>query len=234
MNIIVTGASRGIGYATVHHLAREKTNAILAISRNEPNLIQLRDECQKLGNQNVLVKSFDLRNDDISVLLETINECFSHLDILINNAGALINRPFAAVTKDEAHHVFDVNFFKPFELIQLTLPFLRLSKLAHVVNITSMAGFQGSSKYPGLSVYSSSKAALTCLTECLASEFKDSNIRFNGLALGATRTEMLSEAFPGLNAPVNADTMGEYIARFSMHGHKVYNGAVLPVTISNP
>ncbi|MFW6227192.1 MAG: SDR family NAD(P)-dependent oxidoreductase [Bacteroidota bacterium] len=218
MNIIVTGASRGIGYATVHHLAREKTNAILAISRNEPNLIQLRDECQKLGNQNVLVKSFDLRNDDISVLLETINECFSHLDILINNA----------------HHVFDVNFFKPFELIQLTLPLLRLSKLAHVVNITSMAGFQGSSKYPGLSVYSSSKAALTCLTECLASEFKDSNIRFNGLALGATRTEMLSEAFPGLNAPVNADTMGEYIARFSMHGHKVYNGAVLPVTISNP
>ena len=105
---------------------------------------------------------------------------------------------------------------------------------SHIVNITSMGGFQGSSKYKGLAYYSASKAALACLTECLATEFSEAGIKVNCLALGAVQTEMFEEAFPGYKAPVDAREMGEFIADFALKGHKFFNGKILPVAVGNP
>jgi len=104
----------------------------------------------------------------------------------------------------------------------------------HIVNIGSMGGFQGSSKFPGLSVYSSSKAAVASFTECLAEELKETKIKVNCLALGATQTEMLEEAFPGYEAPLSANKMAEFIADFSLNSSKWINGKVLPISISTP
>ena len=97
-----------------------------------------------------------------------------------------------------------------------------------------MGGFQGSSKFPGLSFYSSSKAALASITECLAEEYKNENIKFNSLALGAVNTKMLNEAFPGFNAPLNADEMAKYIYDFAINGCKYFNGKIIPVSLSTP
>jgi NAD(P)-dependent dehydrogenase (short-subunit alcohol dehydrogenase family) len=97
-----------------------------------------------------------------------------------------------------------------------------------------MGGFQGSMKFKGLSYYSASKAALACLSECLANEFADSNISVNCLALGAVQTEMLEEAFPGYKAPVTAKEMAGFISYFAINGHKFYNGKILPVAVSTP
>jgi NAD(P)-dependent dehydrogenase (short-subunit alcohol dehydrogenase family) len=97
-----------------------------------------------------------------------------------------------------------------------------------------MGGFQGSAKYKGLSYYSASKAAIACLTECLAKEFSEYGIRVNCLALGAVQTEMLDEAFPGYKAPVNAKQMAEFVSGFALNGHKFFNGKILPVAIGNP
>ena len=97
-----------------------------------------------------------------------------------------------------------------------------------------MGGFQGSAKYSGLSYYSASKAALACLTECLANEFTGFGISVNCLALGSVQTEMLNEAFPGYKAPVDAKQMAEYISGFALTGHKFFNGKILPVAIGNP
>ena len=102
----------------------------------------------------------------------------------------------------------------PARMIQSFLPLLKKSKSPHVVNISSMAGFQGSKKFPGLSHYSASKAAIAALTESLAEEFNQ-EIAFNALCLGAVQTEMLEEAFPGYQAPLNPDEMAEYIADFA-------------------
>ncbi len=109
-----------------------------------------------------------------------------------------------------------------------------MSKGSHIVNISSMGGFQGSSKYKGLSYYSASKAAIACLTECLAREFKEMGISVNCLALGSVQTEMLNEAFPGYKAPVSAEEMGEFIAEFALKGNKFFNGKILPVAVTNP
>ncbi len=97
-----------------------------------------------------------------------------------------------------------------------------------------MGGIQGSVKFPGLSIYSSSKAALATLTECLAEEYKDQKMAFNYLALGAVQTEMLEEAFPEYRAPLSANEMAEFIVHFSLQGYNYFNGKILPVSISTP
>jgi NAD(P)-dependent dehydrogenase (short-subunit alcohol dehydrogenase family) len=126
----------------------------------------------------------------------------------------------------------ETNFFGTASLIRALVPMM--PEGSHIVNISSMGGFQSSSKYKGLSYYSASKAALACLTECLANEFKEYGIIINCLALGAVQTEMLDEAFPGYKAPVNAVEMAEYISGFVLTGNKFFNGKILPVAIGNP
>jgi NAD(P)-dependent dehydrogenase (short-subunit alcohol dehydrogenase family) len=97
-----------------------------------------------------------------------------------------------------------------------------------------MGGVQGSAKFAGLSAYSSSKAALCTLTECLAEELKLENISVNCLALGAVQTEMLSKAFPGYRAPLSASEMAEFIVQFARSGHYYFNGKILPVSSTTP
>jgi NAD(P)-dependent dehydrogenase (short-subunit alcohol dehydrogenase family) len=111
---------------------------------------------------------------------------------------------------------------------------LDVHEKTHIVNISSIGGFQGSVKFPGLSAYSSSKAALVCLTECLAEEFKDKNIAFNCLALGAVQTDMLNEAFPGYKAPVSASSMASFVTDFVLKAHHFMNGKIIPVSLSTP
>lgn len=97
-----------------------------------------------------------------------------------------------------------------------------------------MGGFQGSSKFPGLAGYSASKAALTCLTECLSEEFKDTKVVFNCLALGAVQTEMLGEAFPGYKAPLGPHEMAEFIGYFALNAYKFMKGKIIPVSLTTP
>jgi NAD(P)-dependent dehydrogenase (short-subunit alcohol dehydrogenase family) len=97
-----------------------------------------------------------------------------------------------------------------------------------------MGGVQGSMKFPGLTAYSSSKGAVISLSEVLAEEYKEKQIAFNVLALGAVQTEMLEEAFPGYQAPLKAVEMASYILDFSLTGNKFYNGKVLEVSSSTP
>jgi len=83
-------------------------------------------------------------------------------------------------------------------------------------------------------LYAASKGALAILTECMAEELKGRNIKANCLALGAVQTEMLAEAFPGYEAPVKPNEMASFIKNFALNGHHVYNGKILPVSLSTP
>ncbi len=229
MNVIITGASRGIGYATALRLS-DQGHRILALSRNLEKLQAL----QKAEGQNgIEILSFDLANCSADQLLEKVNR-MGGVDILINNAGHIIKKPFEQLTKADWRLAYEVNLFGVVELIQILLPFLKESPNAHILNVSSMGGFQGSSKFPGLVAYSSSKGALSNLTECLAEEFKEYQVKVNCLALGAVQTEMLAEAFPGYQAPLQASEMAEFMAYFAIQGHRFFNGKVLPVSVSTP
>lgn len=229
MNIIVNGATRGIGREIVLNFAKDTANKILATGRS-------RDQLEKLSaaHDNVRMMVMDLSDFEkySNDLMNIIVQEFRKIDILINTAGSMIPRDFMEIKTSEARQMMETNFFGPASVIRILKPFFHEG--THIVNISSMGGFQGSSKYKGLAYYSASKAALACLTECLAVEFADSGIKVNCLALGAVGTEMLNEAFPGYKAPVSAADMGEFIADFAMKGHKFFNGKILPVAVSNP
>lgn len=224
-NIIITGTSRGIGFELVHLFANQGHN-VLALSRNAKPV-------RNLHFDNISSFPFDLCNEnDYQKVTDFIKEEWKHVDILINNAGAIINKPFAETTFQDFTKVYQINVFGVSELTRTVLPFLK--KDGHVVTISSMGGIQGSMKFPGLSAYSSSKGAVITLVELLAEEYKETGPQFNVLALGAVQTEMLEEAFPGYNAPTTAKEMAEYIQNFALTGNKYYNGKVLQVSNSTP
>lgn len=235
MNVIVTGASRGIGFETALLLCKQG-HKVIAIARNGAGLEKLQIATRSVkSDSNLMILSGDLTNEkDIQELVYTAKALNSRIDVLINNAGILINKEFDKITSEELRSVYELNVFAPFRLIQALLPFMGGHEVSHIVNISSMGGVQGSSKFPGLSAYSSSKAALAGLSELLAEELKEKEIRVNCLALGAAQTEMLSTAFPGYTAPLSAKEMAEWIAWFAINGHKFFNGKILPVAISTP
>lgn len=223
-NIVITGASRGIGLALVKSFLVKHHYKVWALSRNTSPLIRL-----KLPN--VVVTSLDLTDED-AVASWSQNEAPENIDVLINNAGKLVNKPFAETKQSDFEEVYKVNVFG---LANITRAILKnLQPDGHVVNISSMGGIGGTSKFPGLAAYSSSKGAVSILTELLAEEFKETGPVVNALALGAVQTEMLSEAFPGLDVPMTAANMADYIANFALKGRLFYNGKVLPVSNTTP
>lgn len=224
-NVIITGTSRGIGLELVKIFA-EAGHQVLAVSRNEAPV-------KSLGLQNVATLAFDITKEaDLGKLKEQVEKKWKRVDILIHNAGAILNKKFEEITSEEFEQVYRINVFGVAALTKKILPFM--NSTGHVVTISSMGGIQGSVKFPGLSAYSSSKAAVINLTEIWAEEFKENGPSFNVLALGAVQTEMLEEAFPGYKAPLQPGEMAAYIADFSLTGNKFYNGKILQVSNSTP
>ncbi|AXG67986.1 putative oxidoreductase [Kordia sp. SMS9] len=224
-NVIITGTSRGIGFELVHLFANAGYN-VLALSRNEKPI-------SNLTYDNITSFAFDLsKPEDYDRVTNFVKENWEQVDIVIHNAGSLLNRPFGETTMDDFQWIYTVNVFGVAELSRVLLPFMKSG--SHVVTISSMGGIQGSMKFPGLAAYSSSKGAVITLVELLAEEYKDQGIAFNVLALGAVQTEMLAEAFPGYKAPLSALEMAEYIFDFSLNGNKYYNGKIMQVSSSTP
>ncbi len=199
---------------------------MLALSRNETT-------CTALGMQNITAFSFDItKSEDLVKVTDFIESDWESVDIVIHNAGALLLKPFAETTTKDFESIYKVNVFGVAALTRIVLPFMNAG--SHVVTISSMGGIQGSMKFPGLAAYSSSKGAIITWSELLAEEYKEQQIAFNVLALGAVQTEMLEEAFPGYQAPLSATEMAEYIGDFALTGNTYYNGKVLQVSASTP
>lgn len=232
MNYIITGAGKGIGFETVKQLSKMHGNRIVAISRNVGKLHELAKANNPLVSE-IIPLSFDIVKSSIkNNLIPFLDELDFRIDGLLNNAGALVNKPFDQCIDEDFNNVFKTNVEAPFRLIRDLLPFI--NEGAHIVNAGSMGGVQGSVKFSGLALYSTSKGALAILSECLAEEFKDRKISVNCLAFGAVQTEMLAAAFPGYQAPLSAFEMAEFVADFLVKGHRHFNGKVLPVSVSTP
>jgi short-subunit dehydrogenase len=232
MLILISGASRGIGFEMVKYFMKDHQHFVVAVSRNIEPLL-------KLAEQNNTHSLLPVKADiTVPLQLKKIHKAVKSLklpvDIMINNAGMILNKPFEKIKSKELHAIYNTNVFAPFALTQLMFPLLNKQRKSHIVNISSMGGFQGSSKFPGLTAYSSSKAALCGLSECLAEEFKNNNVAVNCLAIGAVQTEMLSKAFPDNKAPLKAHQMAEFICNFALTGQQYFNGKVIPVSSSTP
>ena len=221
--IVVTGSNKGIGRELAFQAA-EKGHRVFALSRNVTSL---------QATSGVIPLQVDLSDTkDVQQAVNEIRVTTDTVDVLINNAGILLHKPFLETTSEDFHQVFETNVFGLVSITQALLPFMKVN--SHVVNISSMGGIGGSSKFAGLSAYSSSKGAVSILTELLAEEFRATGPKFNALALGAVQTEMLTQAFPEFKAPIQANEMADYILQFALEGHRYFNGKVLPVSSSTP
>jgi 3-oxoacyl-[acyl-carrier protein] reductase len=229
MNIIVNGGSRGIGKEVVLFLSQDINNQIIVTGRNEEALKALSSSS---ANIHSVLADLSVEKELAEIFKKNILGHFRKVDILINMAGALISKEFMKVEDKEARLMMETNFFGPASVIRIVKPLM--PEGSHIVNISSMGGYQGSIKFNGLSIYSSSKAAIACLSECLAEEFKDSRVSVNCLALGAVHTEMFEKAFPGYKAPVEAREVAPFIAYFALNCHKFMNGKIIPVALNNP
>jgi short-subunit dehydrogenase len=226
-NIVIIGGSTGIGRAIVERAALDSSNKIMVFSRQE----ELMTSNYK-SLENVTAHFLDLEKINVSQFTENISK-LNNIDILINNAGYLVKKDFEKLSHQDITKSYQINVIGIMQVVQATIPFIK-SKGGHIVNISSMGGFQGSMKFPGLAAYSASKAALCSFTELFAEEYKDSKIKMNCLCLGAVQTEMLETAFPGFKAPHTPQQMAKYIYDFASSQGDFLNGKIIPVSLSTP
>jgi len=217
----ITGASRGIGLATAEEFLSNGWNVVV-LTRNIAPLAELK----AIYTSQLYLVAFDITHSDTALLPDY------PVDVLLNNAGTIVNKAFEDITQRELEYSYQTNVFGPFLLIQALMK--RFTPTAHIINISSIGGVQGSVKFPGLTSYSSSKGALVVLTECLQCEFHETQWSFNCLALGAVQTEMLKTAFPGYKAKVTSKDLSPYIFNFATTAHQVMKGKVIPVSLSTP
>ncbi|AEA44378.1 SDR family NAD(P)-dependent oxidoreductase [Fluviicola taffensis] len=219
--VLVIGASRGIGKELVHQFAAKDLETF-GFARNLQN-----------GSDNKVHSiHLDLLSPTIKSDFEKAISEIDQIDYLIHNAGFIAVKPFLELTREDIHNCYQVNVLSVMEITQICIP--KMKSGSHIVMISSIGGFQGSSKFPGLAAYSTSKAALVSLTELLAEEFKNSGISINCLCLGAVQTEMMEEAFPGYKAPHQPAEIAEFIVDFTMNNGKYFHGKIIPVSVSNP
>lgn len=206
---LVSGASRGIGYATARALAKAGAH-VIAVARTQGGLEELDDDIRKDGGSATLVPLNLTDFDGIARLGAALNERHGKLDILVGNAGiAGPSSPLGHIELKPWQDVMAVNVTANFQLIRCMEPLLQQSDAGRAVFVTAGAAGKGNA-YRG--PYATSKAALDTLVRCWANETATTGIRVNLFNPGPVRTRMRAIVFPGED-PNTLDTP-EQIAEF--------------------
>ena len=187
---VVTGGNRGIGFETCRQLAKQGIQVILT-SRESAKGKAAAEKLQAEG-LDVSYYSLDVTDaDSVQRLAQFIKNEYGQLDILINNAGVLLDSSDSVLnTKfDTLHQTIDTNLYGPFLLCQALIPLMEKHKYGRIVNVSSGAG-QLSDMNSGYPSYRISKTALNGLTRILGNELKDTNILVNSVCPGWVKTDM--------------------------------------------
>ena len=191
---LVTGASRGIGYATACALAKAGAH-IVAVARTQGGLEELDDEIRKDGGSATLVPLSIADFDGIARLGAALHERHGKLDILVGNAGVPgPSSPLGHIEPKTWNDVFTVNVAANFQLIRCMEPLLKQSDAGRAVFITSGAANKATAY---VSPYAASKAALDALVRVWAAETASTKVRVNLFSPGPLRTRMRATVFPG-------------------------------------
>jgi len=199
---LVTGASRGIGYAAARALAKAGAH-IIAVARTQGGLEELDDEIRKEGGAATLVPLSLTDTDGIARLGAALHERHGKLDILLGNAGiAGPSSPLGHIDLKLWNDVMAVNVTANFQLIRCIEPLLKQSVAGRAVFVTAGSA----NRAPGYrGPYAASKAALETLVRVWAQETASTNIRVNLFSPGPIRTRMRATVFPGED-PMTLDT----------------------------
>jgi 3-oxoacyl-[acyl-carrier protein] reductase len=227
-NIIITGASGGLGKELTRIAAGIVGYRVIAVARNLKSI----DSIKAVEGSEIVCIPVDLSvEENVDGLVQHIFRFGWSLDGLILSAAAFEKTDISNFRWANLENLFRINCFAPFSLCT------KLSTLiapgGHIVLVSSMGGYQGSAKYSGNSGYCMSKGAMNIMGECLSSEFSKNGILVNVVCPGAIKTDMLRKAFPDYDGGVAPDLMANWLWNFFESGRFLFNGAVLPVTKSS-
>ncbi|HRZ23800.1 MAG TPA: SDR family NAD(P)-dependent oxidoreductase [Candidatus Contendobacter sp.] len=207
---LITGGGRGIGAATAEALARKGARVIVA-SRTEAELAATVARIQADG-LDAAALTLDVADEAaVDATFARIAAEQGRLDILVNNAAILLSGPFAEMAMADWDQVLAVNLRGAVLCARQAFRLMREHGGA-IVNVSSLGGVPGTEKFPGYAAYTVSKFALTGLTEALAAEGREHNIRVNAVAPGAVDTAMLRQAAPHLRTRTGPADVAKVIA----------------------
>ena len=214
---IVTGASSGIGRATVELFA-SRGSLVTAFARTASKLNELRSD-------KVHTVVGDIAEPkDIERLFSETESRFGDCDILINNAGTIKPHRIEKISVEEWDRTFAVNVRGAFLACQRAMPAMIAKHEGSIVNVASISGVLGAEKFPAMTSYNASKAALIAFTEALAVEVKDKGIRVNCVSPGSVDTPMWSGVSGGAPADMTPAEVAEVILFLASGQSRPMNG----------
>jgi len=227
--VLITGGSRGIGFATASLFAMDQYNVAIC-ARNEVELRQAREKIiKKTGNDNILALVGDVSQEVfVKELFLQTHEVFKSIDVCVNNAGCLMLKPFFQTMLDDWNYVINSNQTSAFLCCKEAFHYMQDPNINSViVNVSSLSGIRGVEKFPGMAAYIASKYAVVGLTESLAVEGKPFNISVNCIAPGAVNTRMLSEQFTSMLTATKPEEVANIIKFLATkNGDTMINGTI--------
>jgi NAD(P)-dependent dehydrogenase (short-subunit alcohol dehydrogenase family) len=200
----VTGGGTGIGRGIAD--AYIDAGAAVVVGGRRPG--PLEDFCSRHGERAAMVR-VDIGDDDARQrAIDFVIARFGRLDILVNNALAVYDRPFAEMTSKQIDITYRILLTAPTRLAQIALPHLIASESGCIINISSASARYTTHPITGLAVYSAAKAGINQLTRALASELGPLGVRVNAIAPGPTKVEAQDENTPSVNAATEATPLG--------------------------
>ena len=189
--VIVTGGSRGIGKAISTRFAKEGYNVVINYFSNDNAATTLKEELEKMYNINVITVKGDVsKEEDVKNLIDTTVKEFKTINVLVNNAGIAIDKPFLDKTVEDFQKTLSTNLIGPFLTSKYAYNYLINEKGSSIINISSTNGID--TLYPESIDYDASKAGLISLTKNLSTVYAP-QVRVNSVAPGWVKTDMNSE-----------------------------------------
>jgi acetoacetyl-CoA reductase/3-oxoacyl-[acyl-carrier protein] reductase len=213
---LVTGGSRGIGRAIVLELAREGAKVALNYQSSDAKAQEVVDEIARFGGTCVLAKANLADPKEARAMVRRVAEQFTHLDVLVNNAGITRDKLLPRMTDEDWLEVIQTNLNAVFFCTSAAIPFMTAQSYGRIINIGSMNGQVGA---VGQANYSASKGGIIAFTRTAALELARSNITVNVIAPGFTETDMFAKVPANLQAqirgriPLNRYAQPEEIAK---------------------
>lgn len=210
--VLITGAGRGIGAASAKLFASKGCHLVL-LSRTAEELQAVRREIvQDFPDAQVLCTCCDVSNEEqVMRVFEEVDQHFGRLDVLINNAGFIAVKSFTELSLSVWNQTLGVNLTGVFLFSREAMKRMLPVESGCIVNISSLAGIEAEKKFSGFSAYSAAKAGVVALTQSLAVEFAETNIRIACVAPGAVDTKMLNDALPNMKTTTKPEDIAEEI-----------------------
>lgn len=185
--VVITGASSGIGETTANMLARQGATVVLGARRAE-RIATVARAINASGGRALALTTDVTSRRDVELLVNSAQESYGRVDVIVNNAGIMPIAPMAALKVDEWDRMIDVNIKGLLYGVAAVLPIMQKQKQGHIINLASVLGFKVFA--PGGTVYSATKFAVRAITEGLRIELKADNIRTTMISPGVVATEL--------------------------------------------